>query len=354
MSSSIFSVFLIPGLLVIFFLFGSVITCRVKNERISIADTLVIGFFVYFGIFQFFALPMKILLQPLSNLSIMWLVAVLIISVASFIINRKKWRCAVKKSEIKNWWPFAAVFCIGIFVQIFIITNNIAYGSFADASYYIGDTGRSVATNTIEQYNQYTGLKRTELDPQYMLLTYTAHSSVLSYVTGIHPLIIWRQVMGSIVIILSNLLVYKIAWTLLYRKESLTILAWIFWILVSCFTYSTYTPAGFLFYRAFEGKTILAVVIIPAFLLQMIKSIFSKFQTDDFLVTLIVTIGSLPFCMSSMMLIPVVVSLFYIPGMIAYKSKKACCQYISIICICVLELFGYMLISKGIWRIFIA
>ena len=78
MNSSIFSWLLIPGLLILFFLFGSFITCRKKLGSFSIIDTLLIGFFLYFGLFQIFALPMKVLLMPLSYLCISWLIFVTI------------------------------------------------------------------------------------------------------------------------------------------------------------------------------------------------------------------------------------------------------------------------------------
>ncbi|NCB92665.1 MAG: hypothetical protein EOM40_08885 [Clostridia bacterium] len=312
--------------------------------------TLLLGFFMYFGLYQVFALPMKVLLQPLSTLSVMWMIAVVIVCMVSLIINMKNWTRYVIKSEMKRWWPMALILCVGILAQIIVITNNVRYGSFADASYYIADSGRSVVTDTIEQYAQYTGVKRGRLDPLYLLLTYTSHNSMLSYISGIHPLIIWRQVMGAVVIIISNLAVYKIGLTIL-KKEKLAILAWAFWFLVQFFTYSAYAPAGFLFYRAFEGKTILAIVIIPVLLLQMVKSIFGKFENRDFIGSLLVTIGSIPFTMSSMMMVPVVITIFYLPGMIGYKSKRAIWQYALLMGICLIELVCYVLISKGIFNV---
>lgn len=353
MNSSIFSWLLIPGLLILFFLFGSFITCRKKLGSFSIIDTLLIGFFLYFGLFQIFALPMKVLLMPLSYLCISWLIFVTIAVVVSLLFNRKYWIKFAKKTQIKDWWGMTLIFAIGVIIQIVVITNNISYGSFADASYYIADSARSVATNTIEQYNQYTGVLRSELDPLYVLLTYTAHNSMLSYITGIHPLIIWRQVMGAVVIILSNMVIYRIGCVVFKEKRGKAVIVWAVWLLISFFTYSAYTPGGFLFYRAFEGKTILAVLIIPVMLLQMIRSICNKFDRESFIESLIIEIGSLPFCMSSMMVIPVLVTVFYVPGVVAYKSKKGFLQYVLLVGIYLIELLCYMMISKGIWRVVI-
>lgn len=353
MNSSIFSWLLIPGLLMIFFLFGSLISWIKKDQYFSVGDTILIGFFLYFGIFHLIALPMKVLLLPLSWLCIVWLIVVMCIVIVSLILNRKSWIREIKKAQIKNWWLVVLLFFLGILFQVIIITNNISYGSFMDASYYIADSGRSVLTNTIEQYNQYTGVIRSELDPLYVLLTYTAHNSMLSFVTGIHPLIIWHQILSGIVIILSNLVIFRIGCIIFNGNRKKAFTTWIIWLAVLFFTYSIYTPSGFFFYRAYEGKTILAVLIIPVMLLQMVRSIQKRFDRESFLESLIVEIGSMPFCMSTMMVVPVVVTIFYIPGVIAYKSKKGLIQYVVLIGIYLIELLLYMMISKGLWRVVI-
>lgn len=352
MGSSIFSIMLIPGFLCIFFLLGFGFTSR-SGESISVMYTILVGFFVYFAVFQCVALPMKIFLLPLSTLSIVWMFLLAVMVLASLLINRKKWKLLLASRLEKTGWIAIGIFTVIVLIQVVAITSNIQYGSFMDASYYIGDSARSVATNTIEQYDQYTGRLRTELAPLYLLLTYTAHNSVLSYVTGIHSLVIWRQVMGAIVIILANFAVYLAAWYLMKKNQVNALIAWGFWLLITFFTYSIYSPSGFLFYRAFEGKTILAVVILPFMLVQMIRSVQSRFDKKDFIISIVVDVGAIPFCMSSMMLLPVLFTIIYIPAMIAYKKGSAMWQWIVLNGICVLELAAYLLVSKGIWRVFI-
>lgn len=353
MGSSIYSILLIPGLLCVFFLLGFGFTSRM-GENVSVMYTILVGFFAYFAVFQCVALPMKILLMPLSALSVTWMILLAILVLVSLVLNRKKWKLLLTKKTDKTGWIVMGIFAVLILVQIVVITNNIQYGSFMDASYYIGDSARSVATNTIEQYDQYTGRIRTELAPLYLLLTYTAHNSVLSYVTGTHSLVIWRQVMGTIVIILANVAVYLTAWCLLKKNQVNALIAWGFWLVITIFTYSTYSPSGFLFYRAFEGKTILAVVILPTIFLCLIKSVYSRFERKDFIITLLIDIGAIPFCMSSMMLLPVLFTIIYIPGIIAYRKPKAIWQWIILNGICVVELVCYLLITRGIWRVVIS
>lgn len=353
MASGLYSIFLIIGLLGLFFLLGSLITCRWQKKECSIMYSTIIGFFLYFAIFHSVALPMKVNLRKLSELSIMWLVVLGILIALVLIVNRKKWIAFLDRKRDKKDVIIKLLLILGIIVQIIVITNNIRYGSFMDASYYIADSGKSVATDTIEQYNQYTGVLREELDPQYLLLTYTSHNSVLCYITGIHQLVIWRQVMASIIIILANLVIYFTALLLLKDNNCLAFLAWIFWIIVQLFSYSMYTSSGFMFYRAYEGKTVLAIIIIPFFIMQMIRIIYSKFNWYEFFVSIVGLIGALPFCMSTMMIVPVVITMFYFPVMILYRKKKIVFQYCVLIGICMCELLCYMLITKGIWHVYL-
>lgn len=353
MGSGLFSLLLIIGLLSVFFLLGSLITCRWGNNEHLVLYSTLIGFFVYFSFYHCVALPMKISLRKLSELSVTWLVILCILVVFIIFFNKNKWIVIFHQQLKRKDVIIKLLFVVGIIIQAIIITNNIQYGSFIDASYYIADSGKSVATNTIEQYNQYTGMLRDELDPLYLLLTYTSHSSVLGYVTGIHPLVIWRQVMASIVIILANITIYLTAYYVLQKNNRLAFYAWVCWVFVQTFTYSTYSSSGFMFYRAFEGKTVLAIIIIPFFIMQMIRSILNQFSWYEFCIATIGLIGSLPFCMSTMMIVPVVISMFYFPGLILYKKKKILLQYCILVGICMCELLCYMLISKGVFRVYL-
>lgn len=55
-------------LLILFFLFGSMITCRIKKDDFSLLLSINIGFMVYFATFEIVALPMKLLLQTLIEI----------------------------------------------------------------------------------------------------------------------------------------------------------------------------------------------------------------------------------------------------------------------------------------------
>ena len=106
------SVLSILVLLILFFLFGSMITCRIKKDDFSLLLSINIGFMVYFATFEIVALPMKLLLQPLSKLSIMWGIVCLIVSSISIVVNKNEWVKSFRNVEFKNTIRNSVIVCI--------------------------------------------------------------------------------------------------------------------------------------------------------------------------------------------------------------------------------------------------
>ena len=119
------SVLSILVLLILFFLFGSMITCRIKKDDFSLLLSINIGFMVYFATFEIVALPMKLLLQPLSKLSIMWGIVCLIVSSISIVVNKNEWVKSFRNVEFKNTIRNSVIVCIVLGALSYLITNNI-------------------------------------------------------------------------------------------------------------------------------------------------------------------------------------------------------------------------------------
>ena len=198
------SIVTILALLLLFFLFGSLITYRSQKRSNTLFFTINIGFMSYFAFFEIVALPMKLLLQPLSKLSIIWVTICVIVSIISVILNKNRWSNYFESVNFKSAIRNGVVVIVVLTALVYLITNNIQYGSSIDSAYYIGISGSSVYTDTIEQYDPYTGVKMETLDPLYLILTYSVHNSVISMITKIHPLIMYRFIMSTIVTLITG------------------------------------------------------------------------------------------------------------------------------------------------------
>ena len=169
-------------LLTVFGCVGMLVMNRVESKSVSL--TLILGFFVYFALFQVVALPFKLLLLPLSYLSGTWGIFVITLSILAIILHREKiagllgnrWNCI----RLQHRWIFVVLGIGTIAIAAFIACNMFQIAQY-DAGYYLGSETSSVYTNTIEQYDAYTGVIRQELNTFYLLNTYTMWSSPIDY-----------------------------------------------------------------------------------------------------------------------------------------------------------------------------
>ena len=345
------SVVTILVLLMLFFLFGSLITYRSGKNSNTLFFTINIGFMVYFALFGIVALPMKLSLQPLSKLSIVWVVICVIVSIISVILNTKHWSNYFESVNFKSTIRNGVVVIIALIALVYLITNNIQYGSSIDSAYYIGISGSSVYTDTIEQYDPYTGVKMETLDSLYLMLTYSVHNSVISMITKIHPLIVYRFIMSTVVIVITGVNLYNIAAEFLNKNKNRLLVTWLLMIAVYMCGYSMYSPTGFFAYRTFEGKTILAVIVIPTMLLILICTLKKRSSIWDWYAMVCTLIGGMAFSMSAMLLMPTLISMYYIPVILSKNRKRVVWKYAISMLICALFIGTHLCISKGIIQI---
>ncbi len=264
--------------LVLYTLFGQAFISLFKIKTKSLIFTTIIGFFVYYSVFQICALPLKITLSPLSRLSLVWVIVVIAVSILTIKFSGKELLIKLnnfKNTFLKNKLALIAIFAI-VALQLIVIESNWFPGSTWDTSFYIGEITSSVQTNTIEQYDPYTGQILDYLNDSYLLENYEMHSAVVCQLFGIHPLIEVRTVMTCVVLLISNGIFYKIAESFFGEKYYRSAVMMFFIAIINAFNVSMYQPSSFLFNRTYEGKTILGVIIIP-----MVTYLFIKFVQEE-------------------------------------------------------------------------
>ena len=76
---------------VLFFAFGSLITCHFTKDKFSVGLTILLGFFLYYLLFQIVAVPMMFAQRSLTELRIVWCVAAVLVAVISVFTSRQIW-----------------------------------------------------------------------------------------------------------------------------------------------------------------------------------------------------------------------------------------------------------------------
>lgn len=346
---------ILAGVLLLYFFFyyafGALAVRLVPASDFSFARTTILGFFVYHFLFTVLALPMKVLLWPLSRLSAVWAIVLILVSILFFITERKDFgsRLACLRSLFTGQQKYSTcVLLILIAAQVLLFNLNDETYAIWDQSYYLGDTATSLYTNTLSQYNPYTGKLLDYLNPEYLLETYQNHGAVMCQLLHLHPMVENMTVMASVVIILYQCIMYEIGRFLFHGSRAKSTLMLAFLWLLNFFSFNLFTAAEFLIIRPSEGKTILAVLIIPALLYCFLKTLLNPEGKTWWVYSFLVILGSFGLNMSSIFMIPFELTAFYLPLALHKKQLRIVVRYVILILPCMLMAALYMLTKNHI------
>jgi len=316
---------------IIYIAFGSLITVRKKDEKWSLVLTIIIGFFLYYSIFFFFCVPMMLRFQTLTSLAYLWLGVIAVVVLLSGILKGKKWYAKAKEigNKLKAHPLFYVGFALLCFVQVLLITN--AYNFTLDAAYYVGNVATSVLTDTMNIYDPYTGMWQDHFEMRYFFATYSMNDAIACRLTGLEALIQTKTLMTASIVIIIQCIYYLIVQEL-FGEDKKAGFIMLFLMTFVNFTFITiYTSHNFLLTRTFEGKAIVAnlVLVVIAYLYMLLLREHSARRVWWYL--FIVCFGSTTVSSSANMLVPATVTVFMLPLIMIKKDIKVLPKYIACI-----------------------
>ncbi len=332
--------------LMISYILGDLFLYIISSKEQSVTYRILLGFFCYFLLFQIIAIPLKLTLQPLSLLTRIWWILILAVLLLFSLLRRKSFpeqASYLKNLLTKQKWPLLTMVLL-ILIQLILVNYNGETYALWDQSYYIGDVSASVYTNTISQYDPYTGALLKKLNAEYLLETYQNHSAVLCQLLRIPPLIETRTAESSLMVILANLIYYQLGLELFgknYRKKGVAFVFFLFFL--NLFSFNLFTSAEFLFFRPFEGKTILACIILPMIFLLFLKIAGNHLERNHWLELFLVISASFGLNMSAIYMVPFELSICLIPLGLSKKSFSVWIRYALCLIPCILYGGAYLL-----------
>lgn len=336
--------------LFLFFATGSILFRLFGIKEESFTLILFSGFLAFFCLFGIIAIPMILTLCSLSVLTCTITVISVIILAAGILLlfkNRRTLSPMLKKSTKGHSYMFLPLLFM-LFIQQLTVFNHIDWS--ADACYYIGKVSTDVYTNTMGQYDPYTGAALSALDSRRLFACFQEYNAAITQLFHIHPLKQAKLVMPQLLILLTSITYYHIGLELFQKNKKKADLFVCFVILLDLFSNTIYTNATFLMTRTYEGKSILANLIIPGlfycFLLMWKKE---KHRLCTLLI-LLLSYSSCIFTSSSMMIVPVGLTAGMIPQIIKERKWKELPFYFICILPNMLVCVIYLLTSKGLLK----
>ena len=313
--------------LMVFFCVGSLLMAGLKMKA-ETSLALLMGYLLYFSVFEFLAVPMTLKWVKLSTLSHIWAVLLAACFLAACLFLHRVWReqlARIKGIFRKHSWLLLLVAAVVVFQCLLVAAYQD--GS-ADATHYIGTVSTSVYTDTLARYDPLTGSLQRYFNLRYDLSAYPMNNAVWCVLLGIHPMVQAKVVMSVINMLMINLLVYQIGKSLFQGDEKKADLMVLFVCLMQLFSFSIYTTGTFGFMRVYEGKALLANISIPAALLVSISLWMEEKgrNTAAWILLFLASVSALTFSGSSI-IYPVAVSTAVLPVMIWKKKLSYAIPY---------------------------
>lgn len=323
--------FLIMLLLVCPLIIGSVLIGKRKN--IAIGEIYFRGFTLILAGFQLMALTAFFMDMPLHILSGCFLIFMLLLMVAALIWKHKTLLCGVQcvLKKRKLFWPLWIAIVL-IVVQTFVC--GVFMHMDQDDAFYVGTAVTSVSTDSIFNYDCYTGMEYTVLPSRYILSPFPIFLAVLAQISGIHATIIAHSIFPFFLIPISYYVYWMIGKRLFPRSKEQAVVFLLLTTIVQMFSYySVYTSGTFLLLRSWQGKAVLANILLPAifsFGLTLWRGKKKKVVDWIFLGTL--TTASCLVSTMGFMLAPIMAGII---GVLCAIKKKTFSIIVSTVCCCV-------------------
>lgn len=250
---------------------GLLVNRYIEAEKRSVGMAYASGFLILLAAFQLIAVPIVFMdawgfptIVTIFNVVVTLLTGFGIIQ--SLHLWRREGRVFYRRMSFKKSFDIAQIQWIVILVLIgFQLFMAVTHASFdGDDAYYVVNSVITDETNTLYRILPYTGISTT-LDMRHSMAVFPIWIAYIARMSGIHATIISHTVLPLVLIPITYLIYYEIGKKLC--KENKTQLP-TFMILVCMLqifgNVSIYSNATFLLMRTWQGKSMLANVVIPA------------------------------------------------------------------------------------------
>lgn len=231
-----------------------------------------------------------------------------------------------KTGEEKIQWGIT--FLLIIF-QLFMAVTHASFDG--DDAYYVVHSVITDETNTLYRILPYTGLS-TSLDIRHSMAVFPIWIAYIARMTGIHATILSHTVLPLVLIPITYGIYYEIGKKMFQeKKEQLPVYMMFICILHIFGNVSIYSNATFLLMRTWQGKSILANMVIPAvfmILLWLFEGEPDKRKGRNVLWFMLFTVNIVAAMMStaSVFLNTVLIGIMAVVFAIKEKNKKILLQ----------------------------
>ncbi len=337
------------GLFYLYYCTGIVIKKILKSRFESVSTTLLYGFVTNFAIFELINLPFMIYFKQATNIMYaIFLMMNIVLIVLSYIIKpineyrmiQEIKKLKNKKENKKNLFYFLFVILI---IGFQIYNSAFLFKQDADDSFYISWANEAKELENLYDMDPSVGAEGTDFDTKYQFNIWEIYGGFIARLVHINVATLFHTVYPIFYIILSYF-AYHAVIKKLVKEENIGLAMFFLAILLLWTGVSTKFKGVFLLGRIYQGKAILANIIIPFVMAKFIKN--KNLEKEDGVILVLTYIASLAVTPMTISILSLLYGLFIILLLVRkdYKEfKKAIWLMVPIIIIAILYItFAYV------------
>jgi len=297
--------------------------CRIFRLKLSGCETEILGFFVYFGLFQMAALPLILLQRPFHELVYLWLAIAAVVNL-SVLLTSVRQLGGLGSSIFTALWKLkgillAAVVLLVLFVCWFQGTQT--YMGW-DTTEYIGTVNTTVYTDTMYIYEGNSGVMGKSMNLRYALSAFYMHSAVLCKLIAASGMMVQKYVLGTVCILMHALILFASGRRLFPGEEKKALFMTGLVFVMHLGFQTMYTTSDFLMIRAYEAKGFCANVVIPAMFYAILCFWEDQEKREHWAIMSVVCFSSVPISMSSIVIVPALMVIAVLAQWLTKRSWK--------------------------------
>lgn len=254
--------------LFICYLCGALILENFYRPVSNVFSDILVGFLACQCVFEVITLATYFLGGGLLTVTVIWAVVVGIMGIG-YTVCRCRRKCGKSRNNLepeKNL--ILSIVLAGAVVIAFCYYVSVNGELNEDSRYYIGLVNTTANTGTLFQYSPYNGVPGDAYYLRRALATYEIHSAVICKVFALPALVTTRIMRACEDVLLTSMAVYLMGRHVLWRNQKKGISKSCYLVMLNLILQLVYAktyPSGAMFFliRAYEGKALVANVIVP-------------------------------------------------------------------------------------------
>ena len=318
--------------------------CRLFAPRRPLSWSLAVpfGFLGLFTLTEVLALPLTLLQVPLSVFT--FLLTVCLLAAAAVILVRR--RTDIKAMFVRLPRLITAHGAAGLLMaaaaafQLWITFVYVDYS--VDAGYYVGKAATDAWTNRMGLYEPTTGTALRSLNLRYLFSCFPDYNAAMAQLTGAPAILQAKKIVPLIAVAVSLLIFYRIGLKLFARNPKAAGLFVFFVSIIRFWSGTLFTDGTFFITRTYEGKALLAGVVIPAAIYAFLILFDDPSRTELRFFLLAASVSGICFSSTSLVLLPFLLGAGSASLLLRRRNKKELLWAVIILLpvLCALGMYG--------------